>query len=96
MIKKFADKATADIYDGANSKYARKIPEELHSRARRLLDQLNASPNLEFLRIPPGNRLEKMSGNFEEFWSVRINDQWRIIFQWSKNNAYNVKITDYH
>ena len=62
MIKQFADKVTADIYHGASSKYARKIPKELHPKARRLLDQLNASPTLGFLRIPPGNRLEKMSG----------------------------------
>ena len=96
MIREFSDKVTADIYHGTNSKYARKIPRKLHSKARRLLDQFNASPTLEFLRIPPGNRFEKMSGDLEGFWSVRINDQWRIIFQWIDNDAYDVKITDYH
>ena len=96
MIKQFAGKVTTDIYHGSNSKYARKIPKELHPKARRLLDQLNASPTLEFLRIPPGNRLEKMSGDLEGFWSVRINDQWRIVFKWIDNDAYDVKITDYH
>lgn len=96
MIKEFADKVTADIYHGTNSKYARKIPRELHPKARRLLDQLNASPTLGFLRIPPGNRLEKMSGDLEGFWSVRINDQWRIVFQWIDDDVYDVKITDYH
>jgi len=55
-----------------------------------------ASPTLGFLRIPPGNRLEKMSGDLEGFWSVRINDQWRIVFKWIDNDAYDVKITDYH
>ena len=60
------------------------------------MEQLNASPTQGFLRIPPGNRIEKMSGDLEGFWSVRINDQWRIVFKWIDNDAYDVKITDYH
>jgi len=96
VIKNFADKVAQDVYHGSNSKYSRKLPRELHSKARRLLDQINAAPFLEFLRIPPGNRLEKLSGDMQGQWSLRINDQWRIIFRWSGNDALDLKIKDYH
>ena len=96
MIKGFADKVTRDVYDGTNSRHTRKLPRELHAKARRLLDQINAAPFLGFLRIPPGNRLEKLFGNLEGFWSIRINDQWRIIFRWIEDDAHDVRITDYH
>lgn len=96
MIKGFSNKTTQDIYDGTNSKYSRKLPRELHQKTRRLLDQIKAAPELAILQIPPGNRLEKMSGKLKGFWSIRINEQWRIIFRWLKNDAYDVKITDYH
>ena len=91
-----ADKATLGIYDGVNSRYARKLPRESHGKARRLLDQINAASSLEVLRIPPSNRLEKLHGDLAGFWSLRINDQWRIIFRWEGNDAQDVKITDYH
>jgi len=96
MIRSLADRTTQDIFDGLNSRYARKVPRELHDKARRLLDQINAALNLEFLRIPPSNRLEKLRGNLVGFWSLRINDQWRIIFRWEGVDALDVKITDYH
>lgn len=96
MIKSFSNKTTQDIYDGTNSKYSRKLPRELHQKARRLLDQIKAAPELSILQIPPGNRLEKMSANLKGFWSIRINEQWRIVFRWLKNDAYDVEITDYH
>ncbi|MBW1703411.1 MAG: type II toxin-antitoxin system RelE/ParE family toxin [Deltaproteobacteria bacterium] len=95
MIKGFANKPTKDIYNGTDSRYSRKLHRELHAKARRLLDQINAAPSLKFLRIPPGNRLEKLSGHMEGYWSLRINDQWRITFFWSENDAFEVKITDY-
>ena len=85
-----------DIFDGVNSKQARRIPRELHLKARRLLDQINAAPNIDFLRIPPSNRLEKLKGDLNDYWSLRINDQWRIIFQWENGNAMSVEIVDYH
>ncbi len=69
---------------------------ELHAKAQRLLDQLNTAPSLEFMRVPPGNKLEKLSGDMKYFLSLRINEQWRIIFIWKGNDAYEVKITDYH
>ncbi len=96
MIKSIADKTTKDVYDGTTSKQSRRIPRDLHPKARRLLDQINAAPSIEFLRIPPGNRLEKLSGNMAGYWSVRINDQLRIVFRWTEGDAYDVKITDYH
>jgi len=96
MIKSFADKFTRDIYDGTESRYSRKLHPALHDKAQRLLDQINAAPSIEFLRIPPGNRLEKLSGDLSEFWSLRINVQWRIIFHWEGDNAYEVRVIDYH
>ena len=96
MIQDFGNKVAQDVFDGINSRYSRKLPRPLHPKAQRLLDQMNAAPTLEFLKIPPGNRLEKLSGSLEGEWSLRINDQWRIVFRWEKNNAWDVKILDYH
>jgi proteic killer suppression protein len=96
MIYSFADKITRDIYDGTESRFSRKLHPSLHTKAQRLLDQINAAPSLEFLRIPPGNRFEKLSGKLSGFWSLRINAQWRIIFQWEGDDAYDVQIIDYH
>jgi proteic killer suppression protein len=80
MIKSFGNKTAEDIYHGSTSRHARKLPAKLHGKARRLLDQINATLTITFLKVPPGNRLEKLSGNYKGFWSIRINDQWRIIF----------------
>jgi proteic killer suppression protein len=72
------------------------LPRELHGKARRLLDQINAAPIFDFLRIPPSNRLEKLRGDLAGCWSLRINEQWRIIFRWEGGDALDVEITDYH
>ena len=96
MLKNLADKMTRDIYDGINSRQARKLPGELHDKARRLLDQMNAVPTLDMLRIPPSNRLEKLKGDRAGFWSLRINEQWRIIFRWEDHDALDVQVIDYH
>lgn len=96
MIQNFASKTAQDIYDGVNSRYARQVSRELHPKTRRLLDQVNAAPSLAFWRVPPSNRLEKLSGSLAEYWSLRINDQWRIIFRWIDHHAVDVDITDYH
>jgi len=95
MIKSFADKMAEDIYDGTNSRFSRKLPRDLHGKAQRLFDQMNAAPSLEFLRVPPGNRLEKLSGNMEGCWSLRINNRWRIVFRWEDNDSFDVRIVDY-
>ena len=96
MIKSFADTTTRDIYDGTESHHSRKLHPNLRSKAQRLLDQINAAPSLAFLRVPPGNRLEKLTGVLRGFWCLRINAQWRIVFQWDGDNAHDVQIIDYH
>jgi len=96
MIRNINGKTTQDIFDGYNSRQSRTVPQALHAKARRLLDQINTAPGLEFLNVPPGNRLEKLRGQLAGYWSVRINDQWRIIFKWKENDALDVEIVDYH
>jgi proteic killer suppression protein len=96
MIRNIIGKVTQDIYDGTDSRHARTIPRELHGKAKRLLDQINASPRIDLLGIPPGNPLKKLDGRLAGNWSIRINDQWRIVFKWQGNNAIDVEIVDYH
>lgn len=93
MIKDFGDKETEKIWFGISSK---KLPNEIQDRARRKLRMINNSQNINDLKIPPSNRLEAMKGNFKEYYSIRVNNQWRIIFIWKNDNAYQVKIIDYH
>lgn len=93
MIISFGSKETEKIWNGERVK---KIPIEIQKIGRRKLRMLNNSQNIMDLKIPPSNRLEKLSGKLSEYHSIRINDQWRIIFQWTNNNAHQVKILDYH
>ncbi|MBK9254973.1 MAG: type II toxin-antitoxin system RelE/ParE family toxin [Saprospiraceae bacterium] len=93
MINSFADKETEKIWDGEKSKA---LPTEIQQVARRKLRMINNADNINDLRIPPANRLKKLKGELSDFYSIRINDQWRIIFNWKNNNAENVQITDYH
>jgi proteic killer suppression protein len=95
MIKSIKGKTTQDIFDGVNSKEARKVPTEVHKIAQRKLDMINAAFIIDDLRVPPGNRLEALSGNLKGFFSIRINQQWRIIFKWNQG-AELVEIVDYH
>jgi proteic killer suppression protein len=74
----------------------RRLPPDLHRTALRKLRMLDAAASIEDLRIPPANRLEKLSGGRSGQWSIRINDQWRICFAWREQNAYDVEIVDYH
>lgn len=97
MIVLFKDKATEDIFNGVNSKLARKsCPQTLWRVASRKLDQLDSVINLEELKIPPGNRLELLSGNREGSYSIRINGQYRVCFVWQELGPADVEITDYH
>jgi len=96
MIINFKSQAAQDIYDGINSKEARKIPASVWKVAQRKLDMVNAALNIRDLKIPPGNRLEALKGNRKGFYSVRINDQYRIVFRFKDGNGYDVEITDYH
>ena len=96
MIRSIKDRITRDIYDGVDSRYSRKIPSELHRKCRRILDQIDAAHDIGILREPPGNQLEKLGGVLRGHWSIRINDQWRVIFVWIDHGANDVQITDYH
>ena len=93
MIKSFGDRESEKIWNGIQS---RKLPSEIQNVARRKLRMINNAQNVIDLRIPPANHLEKLSGNFSGFYSIRINNQWRIIFNWENDNAYEVQIIDYH
>lgn len=76
--------------------YSKRLPRDIQRIALRKLTQLNGSVALDFLRVPPGNMLEKLSGGRAGQWIMRINDQWRICFHWKDGNAHNVEIVDYH
>jgi toxin HigB-1 len=93
MIVSFGSKETRLIWEGFSIK---KLPIEIQSIGRRKLRMLNNSQDLADLRVPPSNRLEKLGGKMKEYYSIRINDQWRIIFKWTEGNAYDVEILDYH
>lgn len=96
MILSFGDDATADLYHGKDSRRIRRFPATIISAALRKLDMLNAAYRLNDLREPPGNRLELLKGDFRGYHSIRVNEQWRIIFRWEANNAFEVSLTDYH
>ena len=93
MIKSFGNKETEKIWNGQRSK---KLPNEIQEIARRKLRMLNNSQDIQDLKIPPSNRLEKLSGNLKDYHSIRINKQWRIIFIWNNGNAFETEIIDYH
>ncbi|MEY3903533.1 hypothetical protein EBR21_06605 [bacterium] len=97
MIAHFSDKGTEDIFQRVESREARRVlPVELHRNAAKKLAMINAARFVEDLKIPPGNRLEKLKGTLEGHYSVRINDQWRIVFRWADGSAFDVRICDYH
>jgi addiction module HigA family antidote len=96
MIVSFGDNATADLYHGRNTNRVRRFPPIIQRLAIRKFDILNAAYRLEDLREPPGNRLEALKGDLAGYHSIRVNDQWRIIFRWEDNNASEVSLTDYH
>jgi proteic killer suppression protein len=96
VIANFADRAAEDIFHGVDSKAARAIPRDLWPAARRKLDMLNAARIIEDLRIPPANRLEKLKGDLAGRYSIRINDQFRVVFRFDGGQAHDVTIVDYH
>jgi proteic killer suppression protein len=93
MILTFGSKETEQIWNGIRVK---KMPIEIQNIGRRKLRMLNNSQDISDLRIPPSNRLEKLTGKLKEYYSIRINRQWRITFIWEKGNASEVQIIDYH
>ena len=93
MIISFGNSETEKVWSGERVKG---LSKEIQEIGRRKLRMLNNSVDLADLRIPPSNRLEKLSGELKEFYSIRINNQWRIVFKWNAGNASNVEIIDYH
>jgi len=93
MIKTFANKETAAIFQGQPT---RQFDTPLAKAAQKKLEMLDAAATIEFLRTPPGNRLEKLTGDRAGQWSIRINKQWRICFHFEDGNAHDVEIVDYH
>jgi len=93
MLISFGSKETEKIWIGV---HVSKLPLEIQSIGRRKLRMINNSQNIQDLTIPPSNRLEKLKGQFKDYYSIRINDQWRIIFRWDNGNASDVEIIDYH
>ncbi len=97
MIQSFKTKGTEDIFDGLASQAARKCcPQSLWPIARRKLDQINRVRAVSELKVPLGNRLERLKGDREDQYSIRINQQYRICFIWEEGHAYEIEITDYH
>jgi proteic killer suppression protein len=93
MIRGFASRETGRLF---RRQFSRKLPHDIQRRARIKLEILDAAERLEDLRIPPSNRLEKLSGDRKGQHSIRINDPWRICFEWREGDAYEVEIADYH
>jgi proteic killer suppression protein len=93
MIISFGSKETEKIWNG---EWVRNLPNNIQEVGRRKLRMLNNSQDIIDLQIPPSNRLEKLKGSLKDFYSIRINDQWRIVFKWDNGNASEVEILDYH
>ncbi|MEF8822494.1 MAG: type II toxin-antitoxin system RelE/ParE family toxin [Desulfohalobiaceae bacterium] len=92
MIQSFADKVTENVFNGRQTK----LSSLMVKQAARKLDMINLVTSIAQLKIPPGNQLEKLSGKYLGYYSIRVNKQYRIIFQWLDGEAYNVQLTDYH
>ncbi|MHB1956619.1 MAG: type II toxin-antitoxin system RelE/ParE family toxin [Sulfobacillus sp.] len=96
MIESFGNRLAEDLFYDRASKEVRRFPPELKRAARRKLLYLNDAAELRDLRTPPGNQLEAMKGKHAGFYSIRINDQWRMVFRWEGGNAQDVHVVDYH
>ena len=97
MIRCFRDSGTEGIFKRLESKEARRVlPVNLHRIAKRKLEMIHFAVTINDLRNPPGNHLEKLVGNLRDWWSIRINDQWRVVFKWANDAAEGVYIVDYH
>lgn len=96
MIASFGDRATEDLYHGRPTARARRFPGDMVGVALVKLDSLNGAASTLDLRSPPGNRLEALKGGLKGFHSIRVNDQWRLVFRWRGNDAHEVRLTDYH
>ena len=96
MIETFGNALAEDLFDDKRTKATRAFPPDLRRAGRRKLLYLNDASELRDLRVPPGNRLERLKGRRKAFHSIRINDQWRVVFRWEGGNALDVQVVDYH
>lgn len=96
MIVSFGNKLTKDLVEDLRTKETRAFPIELHRITRRKLAIIHAARAVIDLKIPPGNRLERLKGNLRDYYSIRINDQWRIVFKFDDGQATDVRVEDYH
>ena len=96
MIVSFGDKATEDLFHARQTARVRRYPPEILRSAVQQLDMLNAARDLRDLRSPPGNRLEILRGDLKGFYSIRINERWRLVFRWEAAEVHEVRIVDYH
>jgi len=96
VIETFGNALAQDLFDDKRTGATRAFPPELHRVGRRKLLFLHDASELRDLRVPPGNRLERLKGRWKNFHSIPINDQWRVIFRWEGGNALDVQVVDYH
>jgi proteic killer suppression protein len=96
LIRSFSDKTTEDLFHGNRTAKTRRLSKGLSSAALIKLDILNAAATIQDLRSPPGNRLEELKGNYAGSHSIRVNDQWRLVFRFEGGNVFDVQLTDYH
>ncbi|MCI0587879.1 MAG: type II toxin-antitoxin system RelE/ParE family toxin [Planctomycetes bacterium] len=96
MIASFGDPATEALYHGTADRRTRHFPRDVVRTALRKLDMLEAASALGDLRVPPGNRLEALRGDLKGLHSIRVNEQWRIVFRWGTQGPADVRLTDYH
>lgn len=96
MIRSFGNSLAEDLFQDRTTRATRSFPADLHRVALRKLQYLNVAAVLTDLKVPPGNRLGALKGDLKGYHSIRINDQWRVIFRWNDGNAEDVKILDYH
>jgi toxin HigB-1 len=96
VITSFGDRATEDLFHGRRSARVWRFPPQVSAAAVVKLDQLNAAASLQDLRSPPGNRLKALAGEKRGWYSIRVNDQWRLVFRWSDCDVSDVRLTDYH
>jgi proteic killer suppression protein len=95
VIQDFGNRLAEDLFDDRSSAAVRRLPPELRRAARRKLPYLHDAAELRDLRVPPGNRLEALKGRWKGLHSIRINDQWRVVFRWMNGNAHAVYVVDY-
>ncbi len=96
MLISFANQLAEDLFYDKKTRETRRFPNELRRVARRKLLYLHEAANISDLKVPPGNRLEALKGDLQGHYSMRINDQWRLVFSWNNGQAENVRIVDYH